>query len=80
MEIEGSQAVPKGLRHHFGALAIVRKIPETALKRWLGHAKMSPTSMRRVQKIERWRVACGAERELSRIFRSKRVRRSFVRL
>lgn len=41
--IEGPQATPKGLRHQFGVHAIESKVPEGALQRWMGHARLRNT-------------------------------------
>ena len=41
--IDGPQATPKGLRHQYGVLAIDRKVPESTLQRWMGHARRRNT-------------------------------------
>ncbi|MFZ5746905.1 MAG: tyrosine-type recombinase/integrase [Pseudomonadota bacterium] len=41
--IEGPQATAKGLRHLFGVHGISSKIPESAMQRWLGHARPRST-------------------------------------
>ncbi|MBO9712643.1 site-specific integrase [Sphingomonas sp.] len=41
--IDGPQATPKGLRHHFGVHAIGCKMAESSVGRWLGHAEPKST-------------------------------------
>lgn len=42
-QIDGPQAMPKGLRHKFGCSGIAHNIPETTVQELLGHAKLSST-------------------------------------
>ncbi len=43
--INGSQAMPKGLRHSFGVTAIQSQVPLNLVQRWLGHADMRTTAI-----------------------------------
>lgn len=43
--IEGGQACPRGFRHAFGVGALQGGVPITLLQRWLGHARLSTTSI-----------------------------------
>lgn len=43
--IVGPQATPKGLRHFFGVHAIGEKVPESAVQRWMGHARSRNTQI-----------------------------------
>ncbi len=42
-DISGIHACPKGLRHHFGLMAISAGVPLSLLQRWMGHAKVETT-------------------------------------
>ncbi len=44
-DIEDAQASPKGLRHSFGVLAVVKGVPLNLLQRWLGHADITTTAI-----------------------------------
>lgn len=44
-ELNGSHAMPKGLRHCFGVAAIQSKVPLNLVQRWLGHADMRTTAI-----------------------------------
>lgn len=44
-KINGTPAMPKGLRHGFGVHAIQSKIPMPLLQRWLGHASLRTTAI-----------------------------------
>ena len=44
-EISGPQACPKGLRHAYGARAILSGIPLHMLQIWMGHASMKTTAI-----------------------------------
>lgn len=41
--VSGVQATPKGLRHGFAVGALVAGVPEIAVMRWLGHARLETT-------------------------------------
>lgn len=41
----GPKATPKGLRHTFGAHAIIRGVQLQMLQRWMGHASMDTTAI-----------------------------------
>jgi integrase/recombinase XerD len=43
--IDGSHAMPKGLRHGFGVNAFERSVPPHLVQRWLGHASLRTTSI-----------------------------------
>ena len=43
--ITGPKACPKGLRHAFGARAIMAGVPLHMLQRWMGHASMETTAI-----------------------------------
>lgn len=43
--ITGIKASAKGLRHAFGVLAAMRKVPETRIKTWLGHESLATTEI-----------------------------------
>lgn len=43
--VVGPQASPKGLRHAFGVCALQSGVPVTLLQRWMGHARLSTTSI-----------------------------------
>jgi integrase/recombinase XerD len=38
-------ASPKGLRHGFAVACLMQKVPLTAVKRWLGHARLETTAI-----------------------------------
>jgi integrase len=42
---EGPHRSPKGLRHGFGMNAILKGVPVTSLKTWMGHAKLETTAI-----------------------------------
>ena len=44
-EIFGVHASPKGLRHGFGIKAVASIVPLNMTQKWLGHARMSTTSI-----------------------------------
>jgi integrase/recombinase XerD len=44
-DISGIHACPKGLRHHFGLMAISAGVPLSLLQRWMGHAKVETTML-----------------------------------
>ena len=41
--ITGPQACPKGLRHHFGLMAVASNVPVSLLQRWMGHTRLETT-------------------------------------
>jgi integrase/recombinase XerD len=43
--IDGSQAMPKGLRHGFGVNAFQASVPPHLVQRWLGHASARTTAI-----------------------------------
>ena len=43
--ISGLPATPKGLRHGFGIKAVASNVPLNMTQRWLGHARISTTSI-----------------------------------
>ena len=43
--IDGSHAMPKGLRHAFGVNAFETSVPPHLVQRWLGHASLRTTSI-----------------------------------
>ena len=43
--IAGPHACPKGLRHGFGVGALQSGVPVTLVQRWMGHARLSTTSI-----------------------------------
>jgi integrase/recombinase XerD len=43
--IDGSHAMPKGLRHGFGVNAFETSVPPHLVQRWLGHASLRTTSI-----------------------------------
>src|SRR4051794_32173219 len=45
-KIVGPHATPKGLRHAFGIKAVTSGVPLNMLKKWLGHAQLSTTSIK----------------------------------
>lgn len=57
--VTGSMASPKGLRHGFAVACLVQKIPLSAVKKWLGHARLETTAIY----LE---VSGGEERELAK--------------
>jgi site-specific recombinase XerD len=42
--ISGPKASPKGLRHSFGVNSL-QAVPITAIKKWLGHSRLSTTEI-----------------------------------
>jgi integrase/recombinase XerD len=44
-EISGIQAMPKGVRHGFGIKAVTSEVPLNMTQKWLGHARLSTTSI-----------------------------------
>ena len=44
-EISGPKASPKGLRHAYGARAILAGVPLHMLQIWMGHASMRTTAI-----------------------------------
>jgi len=44
-QIAGPQACPKGLRHSFGVCSLQSGVPITLVQRWMGHARLSTTSI-----------------------------------
>lgn len=44
-QVFGAAACPKGLRHGFGIAAVNAGIPVTFVQRWLGHARLTTTSI-----------------------------------
>jgi len=45
VQIAGVRAAPRGLRHGFGIAALQAGVPLNILQRWLGHARMTTTSI-----------------------------------
>jgi integrase len=45
LNIAGARASPRGLRHGFGIAALQSGVPLNILQRWLGHARISTTSI-----------------------------------
>lgn len=43
--IEGAQAMPKGLRHGFGVRSAIEAIPINLLSGWMGHADITTTTI-----------------------------------
>ena len=43
--IGGPQTIPKGLWHGFGVAAVQAGIPLNMVRKWLGHAQLSPTAI-----------------------------------
>ncbi len=43
--ISGARACAKGLRHTYGVHAALSNVPETRIKKWLGHASLSTTEI-----------------------------------
>ena len=44
-KIYGPMACPKGLRHSFAINCLVKKIPLTLIKKWLGHSSLTTTAI-----------------------------------
>ena len=44
-EVTGVKACAKGLRHAYGVHAAIHKIPETRIKKWLGHESLETTEV-----------------------------------
>jgi integrase len=45
--LDGPHASPKGLRHGFGVAAVSAGIPLNLVQKWLGHAQLTTTHLRR---------------------------------
>ena len=45
VQLSGTHACPKGLRHGFGVAAVQSGIPLNLLQRWLGHEKLETTAI-----------------------------------
>lgn len=43
--ISGVKACAKGLRHSYGVTAALSRVPETRIKKWLGHASLATTEI-----------------------------------
>ena len=43
--LSGVKACPKGLRHAFGVLAAVSGVPESRIKKWMGHESLVTTEI-----------------------------------
>lgn len=43
--ITGKRACAKGLRHAYGIHAAIARVPETRIKKWLGHASLATTEI-----------------------------------
>lgn len=43
--ITGVRACPKGLRHAYGIHAAISRVPESRIKKWLGHSSMATTEI-----------------------------------
>jgi integrase/recombinase XerD len=43
--IQGGMDSPKGLRHGFAVACLAQKIPLTAVRKWLGHARLETTAI-----------------------------------
>ena len=54
-QIIGPAACPRGLRHSFGVGTLQAGVPLNLLQRWLGHARISTTSI--------YADVCGAEEQ-----------------
>lgn len=44
-DIRGAKACAKGLRHSYGVTAALSRVPETRIKKWLGHASLATTEI-----------------------------------
>ncbi len=42
---DGPHKTPKGLRHGYGINAILKGVPVTSLRKWMGHAKLETTAI-----------------------------------
>ncbi len=42
---DGPHKMPKGLRHAYGLNAILKGVPVTSLRKWMGHAKLETTAI-----------------------------------
>ena len=42
---DGPHKAPKGLRHAYGINAILKGVPVTSLRKWMGHAKLETTAI-----------------------------------
>lgn len=43
--LKGIKATPKGLRHAYAIVCILKKIPLTQVQKWLGHSKVETTAI-----------------------------------
>lgn len=43
--LTGAKACAKGLRHSYGVTAALSHVPETRIKKWLGHASLATTEI-----------------------------------
>lgn len=43
--VTGVRACARGLRHSFGVHAAMRRVPETRIQKWLGHANLATTAI-----------------------------------
>lgn len=43
--LSGEKASAKGLRHAYGVHAVLANVPETRIKKWLGHASLATTEI-----------------------------------
>lgn len=67
--VQGPQAMPRGLRHGFAVAALEAEIPITLVQKWMGHADLSTTAI--------YTEVLGAEerRIASRMWRKHRTSR-----
>ncbi len=42
---DGPHRAPKGLRHAYGIHAILKGVPVTSLRKWMGRAKLETTAI-----------------------------------
>ncbi len=42
---DGPHKTPKGLRHGYGINAVLKGVPVTSLRKWMGHAKLETTAI-----------------------------------
>ena len=45
METAGVEHTPRSLRHTFGVTAVIKGVPLTTIKKWLGHADIKTTAI-----------------------------------
>jgi integrase/recombinase XerD len=45
MEAAGVEHTPRSLRHTFGVTAVIKGVPLTTIKKWLGHADIKTTAI-----------------------------------